>query len=202
MAVMTETEPAPAQIGRPRDERIQEAVLSAARELLAEVGYQALTIAAISERSQTSKPAIYRRWPSKAHIVHEAVFPATLHMPAATDDLAADLRAVIRGAVELFATPAARAATPPLLGEMVAHPQLQEELTGRFRESVWRWLDERIEQAIADGTLRRGVDAQLLVETIVGSAVVAVAFRGPDVAVGPWADSLADQLLGGLLRPE
>lgn len=197
---MTEAETLSAQMGRPRDEWIHEAVCSAARELLAEVGYHALTIAAISERSKTSKPAIYRRWPSKAHIVHEAVFPQTLHMPEPTDDFAADLRAVVQGTVELFAAPAARAATPPLLGEFVAHPDLHEELTGRFRESVWRWLDNRVDRAVGDGSLPCRVDAQLLVETILGSAILAVAFRGPEVANGAWAESFAKQLLGGLLR--
>ena len=48
----------------------------AAAELVVEVGYADLTVAAIAERAGTSKPAIYRRWPSKAHLVHEAAFPA------------------------------------------------------------------------------------------------------------------------------
>ena len=45
-------------------------------ELLEEVGYLQLTIGAIADRAGTNKPAIYRRWPTKAHLVHEAVFPA------------------------------------------------------------------------------------------------------------------------------
>ena len=196
MTAMTESQPA--QMGRPRDEWIPDAVFTATRELLAEVGYQALTIAAISERSNTSKPAIYRRWPSKAHIVHEAVFPQTLHMPQPTDDFAADLGAIIRGTVELFATPAARAATPGLLGEMVARADLQQELTGRFRDSVWAWLDERIERAVHDGSVRPNVDAQLLVETILGAVILAGVFRGPTLASGTWADDLAAEILKGI----
>ena len=45
-------------------------------ELLGEVGYAALSVDAIARQAGTSKPTIYRRWPSKAHLVHEAVFPA------------------------------------------------------------------------------------------------------------------------------
>ncbi len=44
-------------------------------ELLGETGYAELSVDAIARRAGTSKPAIYRRWPSKAHLVHEAVFP-------------------------------------------------------------------------------------------------------------------------------
>ena len=61
--------------GRPRDPRIDSAVLRATVELLGETGYAGLLVYAIARRAGTSKPAIYRRWPSKAHLVHEAVFP-------------------------------------------------------------------------------------------------------------------------------
>ena len=65
------------EIGRPRDPRIDSAVLDATVELLGETDYASLSVDAIARRAGTSKPAIYRRWPSKAHLVHEAVFPVT-----------------------------------------------------------------------------------------------------------------------------
>ena len=64
------------QTGRPRDGQIDDAVLRATVELLERDGYLQLTIANVAERAGTTKPAIYRRWPTKAHLVHEAVFPA------------------------------------------------------------------------------------------------------------------------------
>ncbi len=105
--------PSPSFIGagRPRDQRIDNAVLEATTELLEEVGYLQLTIGAIAARAHTNKPAIYRRWPTKAHLVHEAVFPA--RAPAGVtpvgDDLRADIRALVTIGVELLGRPAARA---------------------------------------------------------------------------------------------
>ena len=83
--------------GRPRDPRIDGAVLRATVELLAETGYPGLLVSAIAERAGTSKPAIYRRWPSKAHLVHEAVFPigAATELPD-TGSLPEDLREMVR----------------------------------------------------------------------------------------------------------
>ena len=52
---------------------IDEAVLRATIEVLESVDYLRLAIAKIAERAGTTKPAIYRRWPTKAHLVHEAV---------------------------------------------------------------------------------------------------------------------------------
>ncbi|MDT5147188.1 MAG: hypothetical protein QOC58_1833, partial [Mycobacterium sp.] len=101
--------------GRPRDTRIDGAVLRATVELLAESGYPGLSVAAIAERAGTSKPAIYRRWPSKAHLVHEAVFPvgAATVIPGSGSP-PADLREMVRRTMAVLTTPAARAALPGL----------------------------------------------------------------------------------------
>src|SRR5438552_16672378 len=60
--------------GRPRDRAIDDAALRAARELLVEVGWDRLSMVAIAERAGVGRPALYRRWPSKTHLVFEAVF--------------------------------------------------------------------------------------------------------------------------------
>ena len=44
--------------GRPRDPRIDAAILAAAAELLVEIGYANLTMAAVAERAGTTKTAL------------------------------------------------------------------------------------------------------------------------------------------------
>ena len=129
--------------GRPRDPRIDDAVLQATTELLEEVGYLQLTIGAIAERAGTNKPAIYRRWPTKAHLVHEAVFPAqSPEVIPPGDDLRSDIRALVAIGVELLGRPAARAALPGLLAEMTGDPTLQADVLGRFAGGAWGWLQQ------------------------------------------------------------
>lgn len=96
--------------GRPRDPRIDAAVLRATVELLAESGYPGLLVSAIAERAGTSKPAIYRRWASKAHLVHEAVFPigAGTAIPD-TGSTSDGLREMVRRTMVFLTTPSARA---------------------------------------------------------------------------------------------
>ena len=62
--------------GRPRDGRIDAAIIAATRELILETGYPALTLSAIAARAGTTTAALYRRWSSKAQLVHEAVLEA------------------------------------------------------------------------------------------------------------------------------
>lgn len=59
--------------GRPRDPRVDEAVLSAALDLLAEQGYARLTIEAVALRAGVAKTSLYRRWSTKELLVLDAV---------------------------------------------------------------------------------------------------------------------------------
>lgn len=51
----------------------EHAILAAAVALLREVGYDRLTTDLIAKRAQASKATLYRKWPSKAEIVAEAL---------------------------------------------------------------------------------------------------------------------------------
>ncbi|ETZ58985.1 bacterial regulatory s, tetR family protein [Mycobacterium sp. MAC_080597_8934] len=94
-------------------------MLRATVELLAETGYPGLLVSAIAQRAGTSKPAIYRRWPSKAHLVHEAVFPVSADTAIPdTGSTADDLREMVRRTMVFLTAPAAKAALPGLIGEM------------------------------------------------------------------------------------
>lgn len=55
--------------GRPRDATCSTRISRAALELLAEVGYDRLSMESVAERAQSSKATLYRRWSSKAELV-------------------------------------------------------------------------------------------------------------------------------------
>jgi AcrR family transcriptional regulator len=110
-------EPEPQPPGRPRDPQKDEDAIAAARDLLAEVGYQGTTIAAVARRAGIGAPTIYRRWRSREALIEDAAFgharPAPL--PAPTGDLRADLRAWVETFLAQLSDPAIRAAVPGLL---------------------------------------------------------------------------------------
>src|SRR2546423_12635097 len=69
--------------GRPRDPRIDAAILRAAADLLVEIGYSNLTMAAVAERALTTKTALYRRGVKKDENRAERGLPAAAHPPQA-----------------------------------------------------------------------------------------------------------------------
>jgi len=117
----TTSEPVPT--GRPRDPKIEPAVLEATRQILGEEGFNAATVQEIARRSGTSAPAIYRRWPSRLALIEDAAFSALTEIAVeATGDLRADLRRLIEGFHRSLATPAARAAIPGLIAAYQHEP--------------------------------------------------------------------------------
>ena len=184
--------------GRPRNPLIDEAVLKAAAELVVEVGYADLTIAAIAERAGTSKPAIYRRWPSKAHVLHEAAFPEgpELSLPD-SGVLRDDLAEMLRRTTAAFAHPVARAITPGLMAEIAADPSLHPALLERFG-GVWNAFHDRIATAVERGEVRDGVDTDVLIETLAGAALMRLLVSSTDGLDEPWIDRTTDLLMRGI----
>ena len=188
--------------GRPRDPRIDGAVLRATVELLGETGYAGLLVSAIAERAATSKPAIYRRWPSKAHLVHEAVFPigAATEIPD-TGSLPEDLREMVCRTVAFLTTPAARAALPGLVGEMAADPTLHSALLQRFAGVIGGGLAELLERAAARGEVRADATAaelaSQLTEAIAGITLLGLLTRVTELD-DAWVDRTTTLLLKGI----
>ena len=70
------SDPVAAEIRRPgrkRDHSRDREILEAALEVLAETGYDGMTIDAVAARAQAGKATLYRRWPSKDELVIDAV---------------------------------------------------------------------------------------------------------------------------------
>lgn len=83
--------------GRPRDAGRDTAILDAALGLVAEVGYERVSMDAVAARARASKATIYRRWPSKGALVAAAVHcRATVELVLAdTGTLRGDLLALV-----------------------------------------------------------------------------------------------------------
>lgn len=62
-----------ARVGRKRDHTRDAAILDAALEVLAEVGYAGMTMDMVAVRARAGKATVYRRWSSKSDLVLDAV---------------------------------------------------------------------------------------------------------------------------------
>ncbi len=197
--MMTTNEDAQRRAGRPRDPRIEQAALAATRELLVEVGYSRLTVAAVAGRAGTTKPALYRRWPSLPHLVYEAAFPDELLADwGFGSDLRNDLAGIVTGTRDAFTTPVAAAALPGLLAEFSTHPALHNALLARFAV-VFEAFDDRLRAAAESGAVRSDARSEDLIRLMIGAALLGV-LLGPDTLDDAWVKRITTLLLEGL-RP-
>ena len=85
--------------GRPRDPSRDAAILGAAYDVLAETGYEDMTLSAVAARAGAGKATLHRRWPTKealvlAVIAHVGPPPEARTLPD-TGDLRSDLLALV-----------------------------------------------------------------------------------------------------------
>jgi AcrR family transcriptional regulator len=120
----------PVRPGRKRSEESRLAILTAALELTAELGYAGLTIDGIAARSGTGKQTVYRWWPSKADVLLDALATkADLFVPIPDEgSLAEDLR---RFLIASFAL-AAKQPLADALRALMAQAQIDAEFRQRF----------------------------------------------------------------------
>lgn len=156
--------------GRPRDLRIDAAVLKATLDVLGESGYGGLTLEAVAHRAGTSKPAIYRRWSSRQQLVLSALAQrlGNVVVPDTGCSLC-DLDECLKVFVGAF-----RRMSPELIGPLFADCAGDGELRAAFMTALFdpprAAVREALQRAQARGDLRDDVDVGLVVD-LVGSFV-------------------------------
>jgi AcrR family transcriptional regulator len=189
--------------GRPRSERSHLAIVTATLELLAEVGFQRLTMEQVQRRAGVGKATIYRRWGSKEELVKDAIqhFSAELPVPD-TGSLAGDYAAIAQAVVAISADRNAALLMPRLLADVSGDPELHRIFSAQLVEPRRRVLGIALQRARERGELRPDVDLDLLIDMLVGPIlyrfIITGGDLGPAAAQGP---RVLQMLLEGVSPP-
>ena len=190
--------------GRPRSSAAHDAILEATRVLLIANGYAQLSMERVAGHAGVGKQTVYRRWPSKAPLVAEAVldgFRQGMSLPVLFDtgDLAADLRAWLRGVAAVQASPHNAALTRALAAAAADNPQdgdaLYRELTGPQYEAVVH----RLQHGVDGGQVRADADLEAGADALVGATLYRMlAHTAMAAEMSQRFDGLVDALMSGL----
>jgi AcrR family transcriptional regulator len=156
--------------GRPRDPRLDNAIMQATIDLLGKCGYEALSMEGVASRAGTTKTAIYRRWPSKAALVAD-VFESrakTNVVAPQTGDLRQDLLAHVSGVINALTAGPGGAAVLNMVAAARAHPDLAELLQQGWIRVRRRVVSSIFEAAAARGDIGPDVDVDLLSDLLIG----------------------------------
>ncbi|MFJ9083047.1 TetR/AcrR family transcriptional regulator [Streptomyces sp. NPDC102384] len=160
--------------GRYRDPQAHAAVLRAAQELVAELGYHKVTMERIAARAGVAKMTLYRWWPNKAAVITEAVTDQLAPGPQPdTGSVREDARAHVTDLVR----------TLTLLGDpsIVAGALVERGEAGRaeLRDLLKAWSEPGaalLRRGIARGELPAGLDAGAVIDSWLGYALYRVVF--------------------------
>jgi AcrR family transcriptional regulator len=144
--------------GRPREERVTVAVLEAVVALVTETGLDAVTMDAVAARAGVSKPAIYRRWPTKQDLVIAAAETrvGVLEIPD-LGSFRAELHALLTARMRAYRAPG----TDRLLAGMIAaaaEPGESRHAYSAYTARVMGQTRTILERGIARGQVRPDTD--------------------------------------------
>ena len=176
------------------------AILRATIEELARADYGGLTFEQVALRAGVNKTTLYRRWPSKAALVREALTSMVegLSIEPTSGSLREDLIRIGRKKVE-FAT--------SFLGQslhrlrLLNHPEPDLAAIAKGLESRQQAkLAELAAAAVARGEVTAGTDMRLLLDMFGGALYVFLFFKNEpvdDVLIA----RIVDRLLNGVVPP-
>ncbi|WP_432869888.1 TetR/AcrR family transcriptional regulator [Microbispora rosea] len=187
-----------------RSETSRRAILTAAFELVGEVGYAKLSIEGIAARAGVGKQTIYRWWPSKGAVLFDAFLmlsegeDESAALPD-TGDLEADLKAVLRATVAELLDPRYDEPMRALNTEILHDPALAAAYAERLDGPMKELKRQRLRSAQRAGQLSGDLDLDVAIEMLWGPLLNRWLQRsGP--LTPEYADTVVETALHGL-RP-
>jgi AcrR family transcriptional regulator len=156
--------------GRPRVEGLDQRVIQATQEAVAESGYDAATVDQIAAAAGVSKGSIYRRWPTKGVLVYDACIASNDDLPGVIDsgDIRVDLIAIARLTASTYRAGGSDV-LQRILADAAADPHLLQMLRERFFAPRSDAIITRVTLAVERGELRPGLDASLVPAVLNGA---------------------------------
>jgi AcrR family transcriptional regulator len=153
--------------GRPRSIQSHQAMLQATLELLAEVGFDNMSIEAIAARAGIGKSTIYRRYVSKAELVADAIesIREEIVIPD-TGNLQDDIDALIQSAAQITLHPLGRQTVAMIISSAASNTQFAQIYWTKYLQPRRQTFAIVVERAQARKEISTDLDSDLVFDTM------------------------------------
>lgn len=163
--------------GRPRSAASHQAMLQSTLALLAEVGYEAMSIEAIATRAGVGKTTIYRRYSNKAELVADAIESLREEMLIPDlGDLWSDIDALIENAAQITLTPLGRQAVAMIISSASSNSGFAQIYWEKYLQPRRKAFAIVIERAKVRNEVQADLDPGLVFDAISGIMLYALIF--------------------------
>ncbi|WP_322678580.1 TetR/AcrR family transcriptional regulator [Nostoc sp. DedQUE03] len=185
--------------GRPRSIHADQAILRATLDLLAEIGYESMSIEAIASRAGVGKTTIYRRYTSKEELVADAI-------ESLRDDLAipdtgsfwGDMDILIKNAAKKIDSPLGRQTLALIVSTASSNPQFAEVYWTKYTKLRREAFAKVLERAKSRDEIHKDADVDLIIDLVSGSLYYALIFKPTTEPVEAYMRRTMNLLLKGI----
>lgn len=189
--------------GRPRSERADRAIVDATLELLAEHGFDGLTVEAVAARAGVGKATIYRRFSCRDALVADALSSLNDDLPPVPR--ASTARDTLVALLEQMRRRSHGSVSGRIMARVVGQAASNPELVRTFYERVVRHRRDRmlavLSAGVESGELRDDVDLELAATLLVGPLLYSIWWGAAETGPGNVRSAdIVDTVLAGLAR--
>ena len=183
--------------GRPRSQQAEQAILSAALDLFAECGPDALCIEQVAAKAGVGKATIYRRWPGKEEMLVAALAALSSRLPEPQGkSVRADLTALLSAICREAADPRRARLFALMQGEGKRYPSLAATYLATVVKPRRELVRSVLRRGVATGELRENTDIEAASFLLDGAVLQSMYGAGPGDA--RYARRVVEELLRGL----
>ena len=164
--------------GRPRSAKSHQAILRATLELLGEVGFESMSIEAISSRAGVGKTTIYRRYSSKDELVADAI--ESIRQDVVIPDsgnLWSDLDLLIENAARITLSPLGRQSVAMIISSAASNSQFTQIYWTKYLQPRREAFAVVIERAKTRNEIQTDLDSGLVFDSMSGIMLYALIFQ-------------------------
>ena len=191
--------------GRPRSAQAHKAILDATLELLAEEGFQGLSIEEVAARAGVGKTTIYRRWSSKEELVIDAIRAVQINLSIVeTGNFRNDLMTLFKDAYQGMMThPLLGQLALKFIGEYQTNPEIFKTYLTQVLIPRFQQFGQMVEQAQSREEICKDIDWTLVIELIGGSLYfhwIITHFLMPSSSssADEWVEQMIDMVMQGI----
>jgi AcrR family transcriptional regulator len=165
-------------LGRPRSTQSHQAIRQATLELLAEVGFDRMSIEAIATRAGVGKTTIYRRYESKEELVADAI--ESLREDVIIPDTGSfwgDIDALIQSAAQITLSPLGRQTVAMIISSATSNPQFAQVYWTKYLQPRQQAFAIVLERAKARNEVQTEIDSNLVFDIMSGVMLYALVFQ-------------------------
>ena len=192
---------------RKRGAALEDAILEAAYAELSEAGYTAFTVEGVAARARTGKASIYRRWPTRAQLLLDAInarlptpeqcgFPVQLTDDITTEDA---LRGIAQAITQTLASPAGDVMRA-IKCEAAGDPELARAIDDQFQAPRRAAMLALLRRGVERGEVRPGADVALVADVLPSVLSYRLILQREPVTAS-MINEILDQVLLPLIAP-